>query len=48
VLSDGDHMTFIEEPICAALLVIAAAFLAYSIISHFRDAAKAKQTGTAP
>ena len=47
VLSDGDHMTFIEEPICAGLLALAAVFLVYSIVRHYRDIAKAKQTGLA-
>jgi putative tricarboxylic transport membrane protein len=47
VLSDGDHMTFVEEPICAALLLLAAVFLIYSIVRHYRDVAKAKQIGLA-
>jgi putative tricarboxylic transport membrane protein len=40
VLSDGDHMIFLEDPIAVGLLVISAGFLAYSLIRHFRDMAK--------
>jgi putative tricarboxylic transport membrane protein len=37
VLSDGDHMTFIQDPIAAGLLVFAAIFLTGSLIRHVRE-----------
>ncbi len=42
VLSDGDHMIFLEDPIAVGLLVISAGFLIYSLIRHFRDMATQK------
>jgi putative tricarboxylic transport membrane protein len=37
VLSDGDHMTFVEDPISATLLVLAAIFIIISLVRHVRD-----------
>jgi putative tricarboxylic transport membrane protein len=37
VLSDGDHMTFVEDRIALVLLVIAGLFMAGSIVRHFKD-----------
>lgn len=41
VLSDGDHMTFIEDPIAAGLLLVAFGFILVSLFRHFRDSLKA-------
>ncbi|MGE3403343.1 MAG: tripartite tricarboxylate transporter permease [Vicinamibacterales bacterium] len=38
VLSDGDHMTFLRDPIAAGLLAVSAVFIAASLIRHSRDA----------
>jgi putative tricarboxylic transport membrane protein len=38
VLSDGDHMTFLRDPIAAGLLAVSAVFIAASLIRQARDA----------
>ena len=48
VLSDGDHMTFVEDPIAACLLLVAFGFILVSLFRHFRDSMKAgKETKAA-
>jgi putative tricarboxylic transport membrane protein len=42
VLSDGDLMTFAEDPISAALLALAAIFIIVSLVRHFRESGKPK------
>jgi putative tricarboxylic transport membrane protein len=37
VLSEGDHMTFVEDRIALVLLLVAALFMAGSIVRHFKD-----------
>jgi putative tricarboxylic transport membrane protein len=36
VLSDGDHATFVQDPVAAALLALASLFLIGSIVHHAR------------
>jgi putative tricarboxylic transport membrane protein len=43
VLSDGDHMTFVEDPIAACLLIVAFGFILVSLVRHFRDSMKSDQ-----
>lgn len=43
VLSDGSHMTFIQDPVSAGLLGLALLFLVHSLVRHFRDA---RRSGT--
>jgi putative tricarboxylic transport membrane protein len=43
VLSDGDHMTFVEDPIAACLLFVAFGFILVSLVRHFRDSMKSDQ-----
>lgn len=40
VLSDGDLRTFVQDPIAAVLLGLAAIFIVVSLVRHFRDGAK--------
>ena len=40
VLSDNDHMTFLQEPISAGLLIASALFIIGSLARHVRDARK--------
>jgi putative tricarboxylic transport membrane protein len=42
VLSDGDLMTFAQDPISAALLALAAIFIIVSLVRHFRESGKPK------
>jgi putative tricarboxylic transport membrane protein len=37
VLSDGDHMTFLRDPISAGLLTVAAVFVVASLLRHIKD-----------
>lgn len=47
VLSDGDYLTFVQDPISACLLALAAVFILISLIRHFREpAASGKPTGS--
>jgi putative tricarboxylic transport membrane protein len=41
VLSDGDHMTFVQDRVALSLLVVAALFLAGSLVRHAREARRA-------
>jgi putative tricarboxylic transport membrane protein len=38
VLSGGDHMIFLEDPIAVGLLIVAVAFATYSLTREFREA----------
>jgi putative tricarboxylic transport membrane protein len=38
VLSGGDHLTFVQDRVAAALLTLAAVFLVGSLVRHARDA----------
>jgi putative tricarboxylic transport membrane protein len=45
VLSDGDPMTFLQDPISAGLLAFSALFVVGSLIRHVRDQRKPKAEG---
>jgi putative tricarboxylic transport membrane protein len=46
VISGGDHMIFLEEPISATFLVLAVLFLGGSLYSEFRQRQRARETST--
>jgi putative tricarboxylic transport membrane protein len=45
VLSSGDHMTFVQDPISAALLALALLLIVGSVARHVIDARRAGSTG---
>ena len=47
VLAAGDHGIFIEDRICLGLLIVAALFLAFSILREFRAAAQSAEADRA-
>jgi putative tricarboxylic transport membrane protein len=48
VLSGGDHMIFLEDPIAVGLLLASVAFALYSLTREFLDARAAKLAGVSP
>jgi putative tricarboxylic transport membrane protein len=47
VLSDGSHMTFVEDRISVILLTVAALFVIGSLVRHARDARRRSRTAAA-
>ena len=48
VLSGGDHMTFLQDPISVFLLGFAAVFVIFSVFRHLRTRAKVQGAAPAP
>jgi putative tricarboxylic transport membrane protein len=48
VLAGGDHNIFIEDRICLGLLIVAALFLAFSMLREFRAVAQAAESSRTP
>jgi putative tricarboxylic transport membrane protein len=48
VLSGGDHMIFLEDPIAVGLLLAAASFAIYSLVREYLDSRALKLQGAQP